>query len=643
MSAAVPRRPRSAVRLRPYSQRVSVWDALTTRQIARILFTTAAFLALMYLLVQIRSTLLLLGIAIFLAVALGPAVDLFSRGRLPRSAAILVVYLLLAGVLGGVLALVVPPVINGATDLSRDIPSYIDDLRNNKTIREFDNKYDITSKLQEEARKLPAKLGDAAGALQSVATGVFNAAFQLLTILTMTFFLLLDGKRIANFLITRFGRHREERLRGIAERIYKSTSGYVGGALTITSINGILTFIVLTILGVPFAVPLAVLMSFFGLIPLVGATIGGVIILLVTLFTDFPSATIIYGIFLIFYQQFENNVLQPFIFKRTVNVPPLAVIVAILAGSSILGVVGALVAIPIAAALQIVIKEYYSGETLVSGTVILPDEVPPPDAPPPPDEPPPPPPPVTPPRSPKPPKPTPSKPTAVQAEAQAAGPLQPPGASLTGLTGARQPSADGGRPPTPIIPGPAWAPITGPTSLTKRGSQPKTSSPRSTSRCASPGAWMCCTHQASAPSACSVRMYSTMRSNARPRVRTRSTGVISDSSERIGLIFRAPPSQAWAPPIRPPRRRYSSVSTANQIRRLSRAAWACAATSCSAPPACACAAAASSSRPRPPQTVRESSTSTRPSKPRSASCARACSAESYVPDSAAEMWIETMS
>ena len=392
---------------------MSVWEALTTRQIARILFTTAAFLALMYLLVQIRSTLLLLGIAIFLAVALGPAVDVFSRGRLPRAAAILVVYLLLAGVVGGVLALVVPPVVNGATALSRDIPTYINDLRNNKTIRQFDNKYDITSKLQDEARKLPARLGDAAGALQSIAAGVFNAAFQLLTILTMTFFLLLDGKRITAFLITRFGRHREERLRGIAERIYKSTSGYVGGALTITSINGVLTFIVLTALGVPFAVPLAVLMSFFGLIPLVGATIGGVIILLVTLFTDFPSATIIYGIFLIFYQQFENNVLQPFIFKRTVNVPPLAVIVAILAGSSILGVVGALVAIPIAAALQIVIKEYYRGETLVSGTVILPDELPPPDGPAPPDEPPPPPPPVTPRRSPRstPPGPKPKPPT----------------------------------------------------------------------------------------------------------------------------------------------------------------------------------------------------------------------------------------
>jgi predicted PurR-regulated permease PerM len=213
----------------------------------------------------------------------------------------------------------------------------------------------------------------------------------------MTFFLLLDGKRIANFLITRFGRHREERLRDVAERIYKSTAGYVAGALTITTINGILTFIILTVLGVPFAVPLAVMMSFFGLIPLVGATIGGVLILIVTLFTDFPSATIIYGIFLVLYQQVENNVLQPFIFKRTVNVPPLAVIVAILAGSALLGIVGALVAIPIAAALQIVFKEYYAGQTTVSGSVILPDDPPPPDAPGPGD------PPVPPPPSPPPP------------------------------------------------------------------------------------------------------------------------------------------------------------------------------------------------------------------------------------------------
>jgi len=360
---------------------VTVWDALTTRQIARILITAAGVVGLLYLLLQIRGTLLLLAVAIFLAVALGPAVDFFAR-NVPRAAAILIVYVMMICVFIGVLSLVVPPVINGASDLSGDIPTYIQDLRNNDRIAEFDDKYDITPKLQEEAKKLPDKLGDAAGALQSIAVGVFNAAFQLLTILTMTFFLLLDGRRMAAFLMRRFGRSKNEegRLHGVAERIYKSTAGYVSGALTITSINGILTFIVLTILGVPFAVPLAVLMSFFGLIPLVGATIGGVIILIVTLFTDFPQATIVYGIFLLLYQQLENNVLQPFIFKRTVNVHPLAVIVAILAGSSILGVVGALVAIPVAAAIQIMLREFY-GVDPEAGLNVEPPHPPPPDPP----------------------------------------------------------------------------------------------------------------------------------------------------------------------------------------------------------------------------------------------------------------------
>jgi predicted PurR-regulated permease PerM len=259
----------------------------------------------------------------------------------------------------GVLALIVPPVIDGASQLSSDIPGYIEDLRNNGTIRNFDNKYEITGTLQKEAGKLPSRLGDAAGALQSVASTTFNTAFQLLTVLTMTFFLLLDGRRIATFLVDRFGHERAPQLGVVVQRIYKSTAGYVAGALTISSINGLITFITLTILKVSFAVPLAVLMFFFGLIPLVGATIGGVIILAVTLFTNFPTATIVYAIVLILYQQLENNVLQPFVYKRTVNVPPLAVIVAILAGSSILGVLGALVAIPIAAALQIVIREFY--------------------------------------------------------------------------------------------------------------------------------------------------------------------------------------------------------------------------------------------------------------------------------------------
>jgi predicted PurR-regulated permease PerM len=163
-----------------------------------------------------------------------------------------------------------------------------------------------------------------------------------------------------NFVFGQSRPHHESRIRNVAAEIYGATGGYVAGALTLATAAGISTYIVLSILGVPFAVPLAVLMAFFDLIPLVGSTIGGVLVAIVTLFGDFPTDTIVWVVFVIVYQQFENSVLQPMVYRRTVNLHPLAVISAILIGSTLLGVLGALVAIPIAAAVQIVLKDLWT-------------------------------------------------------------------------------------------------------------------------------------------------------------------------------------------------------------------------------------------------------------------------------------------
>jgi predicted PurR-regulated permease PerM len=143
-----------------------------------------------------------------------------------------------------------------------------------------------------------------------------------------------------------------------------AVSGYVAGALTIAMIAGTATFIVLTILGVPFSGPLAVMAGLMSLIPMVGATIAAVLIGVVTLFENFPTATIIWAIWAIGYQQIENNLIQPQIQKRTVNVHPFITIVAVLCGASLLGVMGAIVAIPIAASIQILVREYVDLRTL---------------------------------------------------------------------------------------------------------------------------------------------------------------------------------------------------------------------------------------------------------------------------------------
>ena len=161
----------------------------------------------------VRSVIGLLLIAVFLAVALGPAVDRASSMKLPRPAAILAVFLGLFLAIFLIGLVVVPPIVNEVQAFADDVPSYIDDIRTNDTLREYDDKYDITKKLEDQASSLPSRLGDAAGALQAVTVGVFSTVIQLVTVLTITFFLLLDGGRIANFLLAQVRREHQERVR----------------------------------------------------------------------------------------------------------------------------------------------------------------------------------------------------------------------------------------------------------------------------------------------------------------------------------------------------------------------------------------------------------------------------------------------
>jgi predicted PurR-regulated permease PerM len=336
---------------------------LSTRTIARVFFTLVALSVLLYVLYLVRSVLGLLMIATFLAVALGPAVDRVARLKLPRAASILAVFLALFLSIFLIGLVVVPPIANEVQAFANNVPNYVNDIRSNKTLREYDDKYDITKKLESQASSLPSRLGDAAGALQAVTVGVFSTVIQLVTVLTITFFLLLDGGRIANFLLTQVRPSHQHRVRLVSADIYRATGGYVGGALTLATAAGISTYILLSLLNVPFAVPLSVLMAFFDLIPLVGSTIGGVLVAVVTLFADFPQDTIAWVVFVIVYQQFENSVLQPMVYRRAVNLHPLAVITAILIGSKLLGVLGALVAIPIAAAVQITLKDMWTNRS----------------------------------------------------------------------------------------------------------------------------------------------------------------------------------------------------------------------------------------------------------------------------------------
>ena len=352
----------------------------TVRSLLRIVAVVVVSALALYLLYLLRKPIGWILAATFIAVALSAPVNRLNR-HMRRGFAIALVYLGLILVPIGLAALVVPPMVTQATHLANDVPRYADDVKKyvekNKRLREIDNKYDITGEIQKQAAKLPGKLGDAAKILGDIGLGLVNSIFALLNIMILSIFLLARGRQWVDAALRLRPEHEHERWRRILDGTAAAVSGYVQGALTVAVIAGVQTYIALTILGVPFRAPLAVMAGLFSLIPLVGATVAAIIIGIVTLFTNFPTATIVWTIWAIVYQQIENNVIQPQIQKRTVQIQPFFVLVAVLFGSTLLGIVGALVAIPIAASIQIAIREWggYRQELRAADTAV--DEPPP--------------------------------------------------------------------------------------------------------------------------------------------------------------------------------------------------------------------------------------------------------------------------
>jgi predicted PurR-regulated permease PerM len=256
----------------------------------------------------------------------------------------------------------VPPLVEQAVKLANNLPEYAQDLDEafdeNPQLREANEKYDITTKLEDVADNLVSRLGDAAGALVDIGAGVVSSIFVLVTILVISMFMIGRGKAWRDAVLQYRPPHQAERIRRATDAIANAVGSYVGGALAQATIAGIAAWIMLVILGVPSPLPLALIIAMLDLIPMVGATLGAVVVGVVTLFVDFPTTTIIWAIFAIAYQQFENYVVQPRIQSRAVELDPFLVVVAALFGGALLGVIGALLAIPTAAAIQIAVREW---------------------------------------------------------------------------------------------------------------------------------------------------------------------------------------------------------------------------------------------------------------------------------------------
>jgi predicted PurR-regulated permease PerM len=340
------------------------------------LAVVAAAVLLAIIVLHTRTTLRWLFAAVFLMLAMLPAVDVIhdrvrirARG-MPRWLAIVAVYLLTATLFTFLVLAVIPPIVRDVESLASKAPMYVKDFedwaKQNDQFRELNQKYDLTKTLQDQASTLPAKLGDAAGTVKGITVSVLTHLIAAVTVLTLTFFLLLDGREQARQVVDRLSPDAAARWRRIGTRVAAVVKGYVSVNLVLAAASGVFTWLFLELLGIDLAVPLAVLVAFFDLMPLVGLTIGGVLVAIVVALNSI-GALIAWLIAFIVYQQLQDRVVQPLLYHNAVQIHPAIAIVAILVGAELAGILGALLAIPTAATIGVLVSEglAYRRETVL--------------------------------------------------------------------------------------------------------------------------------------------------------------------------------------------------------------------------------------------------------------------------------------
>lgn len=330
---------------------------VSNRTVVRVLAIVALFSAVLAFLSLIAGVLQLVLLAGYLAVALNPLVSaLERRAALQRTAAALIVFVTTIAVLTGLLAAIVTPLYNELREFVENSGSYVAELRSSSVIADLDARYDVLNRVETQAESLPGRLPATAGSLFGVAGFVFGAVFQTLTVLFLTLFLLLELPAISRSVMSLLSPGTAERTGTLTREITLTVSRYVAGALFIATIAGTVTAVTLLVMGVPYAFVLGMLLGLCALVPLVGATIGTVFVALVALTQGVIEAVVVV-IVLVVYQQIENNFLQPVVMQRSVSVSPFIILLSVLIGTNLLGILGALLAIPAAGSIQILLRE----------------------------------------------------------------------------------------------------------------------------------------------------------------------------------------------------------------------------------------------------------------------------------------------
>jgi predicted PurR-regulated permease PerM len=324
-----------------------------------LVLATAVALLLVY---EIRRTLVWIVVAVFFTIALYPLTNWVERRltRFHRTVATLLVFLVVLVVIAGLITLFAVPLAREGASFATQLPALVDDARAGRgpvgNLLERTHALSYVQNNQERISSFVTGLTTpAAGVLRGVATGVAG----VITVFVLALLMVLEGPKVVEGTLNLIDRpSTRERVRRVSADCAKSITGYISGNLLISVICGVLTYAVLKFSGVPFAGLIALFVAVADLIPLIGATLGAVVAIVAAAIHSIP-ALIAAAIFFVLYQQLENHVLQPVILARTVKLNPLAVLVSILVGVELAGILGALLAIPVAGIIQVILRDVW--------------------------------------------------------------------------------------------------------------------------------------------------------------------------------------------------------------------------------------------------------------------------------------------
>mgnify|MGYP006275760709 FL=1 len=344
---------------------------ISNSTIIRIISYVVGTLLIFWLFRTIYGAIQLIVISGFLALALNPAVSWLGRNlRLKnRFRATAIAYLMVITFLVAVAWIIIPPFVSQTVNFIKDIPTNVQDLQNQDSpIIRFINNNNLSEGYSNVVVSVRSNLDRVFSQVLQTATTIGSFLFSLITVLVLTFMILLEGPYWKDWFL-RLNNKEKERRTKVIHGMYRMVTGYVNGQLLIASIAGIFAFVAMVIASSIFdatinAVALAFIVTLIGLIPMIGNILASVVVIVVCLFVSLPLA-ITMGVYFLIYQQVENATLQPYIQSKYNELTPLIVFIAALVGIQIAGFLGALIAIPAAGCIRIYLKEYH-GDKLAS-------------------------------------------------------------------------------------------------------------------------------------------------------------------------------------------------------------------------------------------------------------------------------------